>query len=124
MKDLDILSDKVREEFKSKLHAMRNEAIEKLEVLRSDVRQYKEVGSDPLDQAAGIEERNRFMAEMNRETQVLSKVEFALKNFEEFGFCTDCGEEISIQRLEINPAITTCIDCQKKSEHIARGHAH
>lgn len=123
MKELDVMSEEVRSEFKTKLHRMREEVIEKLESLRREVSSHKETGSDPLDQAAGIEERNRFMAEMNRENQVLKGIEFALKNFEEFGFCLECGEDISVKRLSINPAITTCIDCQEKSERIARGHA-
>jgi DnaK suppressor protein len=63
------------------------------------------------------------MAEMNRENASLRKIEFAIKNFEEFGFCIDCGEDISLKRLSINPAITTCIDCQEKSERVSRSHA-
>lgn len=123
MSELDIMSEDVRNSFHKKLQTLRAEAIEKLEVLRSDVSSHKETGSDLLDQAAGIEERDRFLAEMNRERQSLNQIESALKSFEEFGFCLSCGEEISSKRLSINPAITTCVDCQEKSERLARGHA-
>lgn len=123
MSEVDIMNDGVREQFKKNLMKMREEAIEKVEMLRKDVSSHKEVGSDQLDQAAGIEERDRFMAEINRELASLKQIEFAIKNFEDFGFCLDCGEEIAPRRLSINPSITTCIDCQEKNERIARGHA-
>jgi DnaK suppressor protein len=29
----------------------------------------------------------------------------------EFGFCEDCGEDIAIGRLEIDPAATRCVSC-------------
>ena len=32
---------------------------------------------------------------------------------DEFGFCLSCGEEISIKRLEIDPTVTLCVDCQR-----------
>lgn len=34
----------------------------------------------------------------------------------EAGICLDCGEEISPDRLEANPAAIRCIDCQRKKE--------
>ncbi|MBE1284715.1 MAG: TraR/DksA family transcriptional regulator [Rhodobacteraceae bacterium] len=30
---------------------------------------------------------------------------------EEFGYCDDCGEEIAVKRLELNPTATLCISC-------------
>jgi DnaK suppressor protein len=29
----------------------------------------------------------------------------------EFGYCEDCGEDIAIGRLEIDPAATRCVSC-------------
>ncbi len=29
----------------------------------------------------------------------------------EFGWCEDCGEEIAIRRLELDPAATRCVSC-------------
>lgn len=40
-------------------------------------------------------------------------LEMALRRLEtgEFGECLDCGEAISLRRLEIYPAATLCISC-------------
>ena len=32
---------------------------------------------------------------------------------DEFGYCLACGERISLKRLEIDPAVTLCVDCQR-----------
>lgn len=31
----------------------------------------------------------------------------------EFGYCTDCGEEIAPARLEQDPAVPTCLSCAR-----------
>ena len=31
----------------------------------------------------------------------------------EFGYCTGCGEEIAIKRLELDPTMPTCITCAR-----------
>jgi RNA polymerase-binding transcription factor len=31
----------------------------------------------------------------------------------EFGYCTACGEEIAPKRLELDPAVPTCISCTR-----------
>jgi len=43
----------------------------------------------------------------------LHKIAVALKRIErdDYGYCTECGEEIAFRRLEFDPATTLCIDC-------------
>jgi len=31
----------------------------------------------------------------------------------EFGYCTDCGEEIARARLDLDPAVPRCLSCAK-----------
>jgi DnaK suppressor protein len=37
-----------------------------------------------------------------------------------FGLCEECGNEISIKRLEVNPLARYCIDCKTRKEEIER----
>ncbi len=37
-----------------------------------------------------------------------------------FGLCEECGEEIDIKRLEVNPLARYCISCKMKKEEIER----
>ena len=55
------------------------------------------------------------MAQATRERRRLeiAQIEAALRRIEadEYGYCVSCGAEIGIKRLELNPAISRCIDC-------------
>jgi len=48
-----------------------------------------------------------------RGQQELRQIEGALGRIEsgEFGECSECGEEISIGRLKVNPTASRCIKC-------------
>ncbi len=37
-----------------------------------------------------------------------------------FGLCEECGAEIDIKRLQVNPLARYCIDCKTKKEEIER----
>lgn len=54
-----------------------------------------------------------------RRTLELSRLQFALQSVsgEDYGYCEDCGEEISEGRLMIDPAASCCIHCAEKREH-------
>src|SRR5687767_14006168 len=53
-----------------------------------------------------------------REKVFLDKIEKALRKIEEgsFGVCEECGEEISVKRLEARPETTLCIRCKEDQE--------
>ena len=47
----------------------------------------------------------------------LEKIESALKRIDEneYGYCSNCGEEIEEKRLQIDPATLLCINCAQKT---------
>ncbi len=53
-----------------------------------------------------------------REKVFLSKIDRALTKIEggSFGDCDECGEEISIKRLEARPETDLCIRCKEDQE--------
>ena len=57
-----------------------------------------------------------------REKVFLDKIETALAKIEDgsFGVCEECGEEISIKRLEARPETTLCIRCKEDQERAER----
>ena len=46
----------------------------------------------------------------------LEEIKKALEHIDKgsYGFCDNCQEEIPLQRLEANPAATSCVKCSKK----------
>lgn len=62
---------------------------------------------DALQGQAMSQERER------RRVIQLQKIAAALKRIEhdDYGYCTECGEEIAFKRLEFDPATTLCFAC-------------
>ena len=64
------------------------------------------------------------LIQMKAET--LHKIEEALRRLEEgtFGYCFECGEEISERRLRALPFAVRCKDCEEARESRAAARAH
>ncbi|WP_159714713.1 RNA polymerase-binding protein DksA [Blochmannia endosymbiont of Camponotus nipponensis] len=73
---------------------------------------------DPVDRAVQEEEFNIKLRNRDREHKLIEKIEKTLKKIDmnEFGFCTSCGVEIGIRRLEARPTANLCIDCKTLEE--------
>jgi len=67
--------------------------------------------ADPLDQADEIEEYEERTAILKQLEIRWNEIKDALKRIEDgtYGICEISGEEIEPERLEANPAATTCI---------------
>lgn len=48
----------------------------------------------------------------------LRSIASALSRIEngEFGYCTDCGEQIALKRIQIDPSVALCIACAASNE--------
>jgi DnaK suppressor protein len=74
--------------------------------------------ADPNDRASqesdmALELRNR-----DRERKLIKKIDETIRNIEsqDYGYCSGCGEEIGLKRLEARPTATLCIDCKTLDE--------
>ena len=63
------------------------------------------------------------LAARARELEEMQDVEAALGRItgDRFGICTDCGEAIALERLEIYPTAKRCIRCQTRHEQSRGG---
>lgn len=57
-----------------------------------------------------------------REKVFLDKIQKAIERIDEgeFGACEECGEKISIKRLEARPETTLCIRCKEDQERVEK----
>jgi DnaK suppressor protein len=74
--------------------------------------------ADPNDRASqesdmALELRNR-----DRERKLIKKIDETLNkiNQHEYGYCSSCGVEIGLKRLEARPTASQCIDCKTLDE--------
>ena len=89
----------------------------------TELRAVSAKGRDPvtLDQQSvgrvsridAMQQQAMAQAQERQRAQELVRIEQALDRIkeDEFGWCLDCGEEIPLKRLEINPAATHCVRC-------------
>jgi DnaK suppressor protein len=110
-------------ELKSILEERRREITDQVQGKIRDVR--SEGANSPnvgvLDAAesseADIQDDIEF-ALIQMKTETLTKIEEALRRLEEgtFGYCFECGEEISERRLRALPFAVRCKDCEEARE--------
>jgi DnaK suppressor protein len=74
-----------------------------------------ENGSDPIDQVQSMNQRDEAALTVQWLSQVLSDVDAALRAMSEgvYGACVECGEPISLKRLDTIPWASHCVGCQE-----------
>lgn len=114
------LKKKELEKFKKLLLEKKAKIVQHLEDLSNSSESGIEAGMSG-DQAdiAYIEMNQASMHKIGRrEANLVKKINRALRKIEEkeYGECEECGEEISIPRLEARPETELCIDCKTEQE--------
>ena len=78
-----------------------------------------EILSDPLDRASFDSERSFQLRIRDRESTLIRKIKNSLLDIQNgtYGICLQCGEEISLKRLEARPVAEHCIVCKTEMEN-------
>jgi DnaK suppressor protein len=72
---------------------------------------------DPNDRASQESEFAMELRTRDRERKLIKKIDESIDDLgEDYGYCTHCGVEIGIRRLEARPTATQCIDCKTLNE--------
>lgn len=81
-----------------------------------------EVDVEPDEGDAEIFEREKNAALIAVLERKLQDIESALRSIEKghYGICERCGKPIEIERLEVKPDATLCLNCQREVERLAR----
>lgn len=77
---------------------------------------------DEADRAVLEAERGFALLMRERDRRALEDIREALARIEagEYGICEECGEDISIARLQARPSATLCVHCQSVREEEGR----
>lgn len=70
-----------------------------------------------LSRMDALQNQAMAQAQARRRQVERQRIHAALKRVDEdeYGFCTDCGEEIEPKRLVADPTIPRCLDCTRGS---------
>ena len=117
-KNEDYMSDAQKEHIKVILIAWRQDLLNEVDRTVNHLRDEPSNLADPNDMATQEEEFALELRTRDRERKLIGKIEKTLSaiNHEDFGYCTACGIEIGLKRLEARPTATLCIDCKTLQE--------
>lgn len=114
----EYMSERQQAHFRAILEALKAELMQDIERTVHTMQDEATVFADPNDRASqetdiAIELRNR-----DRERKLIKKIEdtIGLIDSGDYGYCSSCGVEIGIKRLEARPTATLCIDCKTLEE--------
>lgn len=105
-------TDSIRKQLEDEQEKLQESIAEKLDE-RDEGR-----NPDRSDLAQSYTSRERDTALLAMEQQQLQQIEAALQRIEDgvYGKCTECGDPIPPERLEILPYATLCVRCQSKQD--------
>ena len=105
--------------FRALLEAKREEIMKKAkQTLTEDMALDANDLPDEMDLASSEYLQSFTFRLRGREKHFLDKIDGAIAKINDgtFGDCDECGEEISIRRLEARPETTLCIRCKEDQE--------
>jgi RNA polymerase-binding protein DksA len=105
---------------KTKLIEEREQITDELNHLREYMQ--AEVDVEPDEGDAEIFEREKNAALIAVLERKLQDIDAALRSIEKghYGTCERCGNPIELERLEVKPDATLCVNCQQEVERAAR----
>ena len=105
-------------------HALMQELREDLQRVRSDnLEELAGAAPDAGDESVATLIGDLHRADLDRDLTELEGLEAARARMAQgrYGDCLDCGVEIGIERLRVNPAAVRCIECQRVREKTHSG---
>lgn len=80
-----------------------------------DTVQLDQQSTGRLSRVDALQTQQMALAQQRRRENQLAETRLALKRVTEndYGYCIECGEEISPKRLDVNPCVVKCINCAK-----------
>jgi DnaK suppressor protein len=114
----EYMSSRQLAHFRSILENLKAELMRDIERTVHTMQDEATVFADPNDRASqetdiAIELRNR-----DRGRKLIKKIEDTIARIDsgDYGYCSECGAEIGIKRMEARPTATLCIDCKTLEE--------
>jgi len=114
----EYMNDAQLAHFRTILSNWRQELMEEVDRTKEHMQTELENYADPNDRASQEEEFSLELRTRDRERKLLKKIQktIDLIDKDDYGYCTACGVEIGIRRLEARPTADLCIDCKTLAE--------
>jgi DnaK suppressor protein len=115
----------MKEYFRQKLIAWREELLKESEVTIQNTLQSTELQKPDLaDRASAETDHALELRTRDRERKLITKINEALLRIDDdtYGYCEETGEPIGIGRLDARPIATLSLEAQERHERMERTH--
>lgn len=115
----------MREYFRQKLIAWREELLKESEVTIHNTLQTTELQKPDLaDRASAETDHALELRTRDRERKLITKINEALLRIDDdsYGYCEETGEPITVGRLDARPIATLSLEAQERHERMERTH--
>jgi DnaK suppressor protein len=118
------MNERQKEYFRRKLLAWKEEILRESRSTLSNLQEDIGALPDLADRASTETDRALELRARDRQRKLISKIESALRRIEEdeYGYCEETGEPISLARLDARPVATLSLEAQERHERSERVH--
>jgi len=118
------MNERQKEYFRRKLMAWKDEILRESRSTLSNLQEDIGALPDLADRASTETDRALELRARDRQRKLISKIESALRRIEEdeYGYCEETGEPISLARLDARPVATLSLEAQERHERSERVH--
>ncbi len=121
--DLDHLEERLLEERRRALENLQGAEDDEAEGQRESAGEISRAPTHMADAASDTQEAEKDFAVVNRESELLTRIDEALELLrsdpETYRTCRECGSEIAAERLDLVPWTRLCASCAESSEAAA-----
>ncbi len=112
------MKDNELKKLKQQLETMKKDIYADVEETLSEMNAQSGNIPDPNDRATVESDRSFELRLRGRERKLMEKINEALVRIKSgtYGICRECGDKISIKRLEARPVAELCIECKTLQE--------
>ena len=119
----EFMNPVMKEYFRQQLIAWRNDLLnESRETIANTLQSTELQKPDVADRASAETDHALELRTRDRERKLISKINKTIERIDEddYGYCEETGEEISIKRLKARPIATMSIEAQERHERMEK----
>lgn len=118
------MNERQKAYFREKLINWKNDILREARETLETLQQESENHPDLADRASSETDRAIELRARDRQRKLISKIEAAIRRIEEdeYGYCEETGEPISLARLDARPVATLSLEAQERHERSERVH--
>jgi|TARA_R110000868_G_scaffold219607_1_gene470708 DnaK suppressor protein len=122
--DEPFMNARQKEYFRLKLIAWKDDILRESKSTLSNLQEDLGALPDIADRASTETDRSLELRARDRQRKLISKIDSALRRIEEddYGYCEETGEPISLARLDARPVATLSLEAQERHERKERVH--